>query len=68
MAALKAVAESVEKPLEYYANNLIGTITLIEVCIHFDEPLQLCKQYGVKNFVFSSSATVYGPPETLPIT
>lgn len=49
-AGLKAVAESVEKPLEYYENNVGGTINLLE-----------CMQaYGVKNLIFSSSATVYG--------
>ncbi|VDK42303.1 unnamed protein product [Anisakis simplex] len=54
LAGLKAVGESVEKPLEYYRNNLLATL--------------LCRKYGVKNFVFSSSATVYGPPQHLPIT
>ena len=49
-AGLKAVAESVEKPLEYYENNVGGTINLLE-CM---------QEYGVKNIVFSSSATVYG--------
>uniref|UniRef100_A0A1I7Z5R4 UDP-glucose 4-epimerase n=1 Tax=Steinernema glaseri TaxID=37863 RepID=A0A1I7Z5R4_9BILA len=58
LAALKAVGESVEKPLDYYSNNLIGSINLINCC----------RKYGVKSFVFSSSATVYGPPEKLPIT
>ena len=56
-AALKAVGESVEKPLEYYYNNLNSTLVL----------LKLMKKYNVKNFVFSSSATVYGSPKTLPI-
>ena len=56
-AALKAVGESVEKPLEYYSNNLIGALNL----------LQVMKRYQVKNFVFSSSATVYGDPEVNPI-
>jgi len=56
-AAYKAVGESVSKPLEYYSNNLISTITLLEVM----------KEYRVDNFVFSSSATVYGDPETVPI-
>jgi len=55
-AALKAVGESVEKPLEYYGNNLVGTLNL----------LQVMKKYHVNNFVFSSSATVYGNPETNP--
>ena len=49
-AALKAVGESVQKPLEYYRNNITGTLTLMDVM----------KQTGVKNIVFSSSATVYG--------
>jgi UDP-glucose 4-epimerase len=57
-AALKAVGESVEKPLEYYNNNLVNTLTL----------LNLMKNYDVKKFVFSSSATVYGDPQTCPIT
>ena len=58
-AALKAVGESVQKPLEYYRNNNItGTLTLMDVM----------KQTGVKNIVFSSSATVYGSPEEMPIT
>ena len=57
-AALKAVGESVEKPLEYYYNNINSTLVL----------LNLIKKYNVKNFVFSSSATVYGSPKTLPIT
>ena len=56
-AALKAVCESVEKPLEYYYNNLNSTLVL----------LKLMKKYNAKNFVFSSSATVYGSPKTLPI-
>ena len=57
-AALKAVGESVRKPLEYYRNNITGTLTLMDVM----------KQTGVKNIVFSSSATVYGSPEEIPIT
>lgn len=56
-AGLKAVGESVEKPLLYYKNNLSGTINLCDVM----------KEAGVKNLVFSSSATVYGDPETNPI-
>lgn len=56
-AALKAVGESVKKPLEYYYNNLNSTLVL----------LKLMKKYNVKNFVFSSSATVYGSPKSLPI-
>ncbi len=57
-AGLKAVGESVAKPLLYYDNNVSGTIALLEVMTDFQ----------VKNLVFSSSATVYGDPETLPIT
>jgi len=56
-AGLKAVGESVEKPLEYYHNNITGTLVLCEVM----------KEYEVKNIVFSSSATVYGDPESVPI-
>ena len=57
-AALKAVGESVRKPLEYYHNNITGTLTLMDVM----------RKVGVKNIVFSSSATVYGSPEVMPIT
>ena len=57
-AALKAVGESVQKPLEYYQNNITGTLTLMDVM----------NRVGVKNIVFSSSATVYGSPEEMPIT
>lgn len=56
-AASKAVGESVEKPLEYYSNNLINTLVLLETM----------RKYDVKNFVFSSSATVYGDPHVCPI-
>ena len=56
-AGLKAVGESVEKPLLYYHNNVSGSISLFEVM----------KEYNVKNIVFSSSATVYGDPHTVPI-
>ena len=56
-AGLKAVGESVAKPLLYYNNNVSGTITLLEVMA----------ETNVKNLVFSSSATVYGDPEVLPI-
>ncbi|MDD3504560.1 MAG: UDP-glucose 4-epimerase GalE [Eubacteriales bacterium] len=56
-AAFKAVGESVEKPLAYYRNNLQGTINLCE---------QMAK-HGVKKIVFSSSATVYGVPDSVPI-
>ena len=57
-AGFKAVGESVEKPLEYYHNNIGGAVILLETM----------KKYGVKRFVFSSSATVYGDPEVIPIT
>lgn len=57
-AGLKAVGESVEKPLEYYDNNVIGTHRLLQAMIN-------C---GVKTLVFSSSATVYGDPQRLPLT
>ena len=56
-AGLKAVGESVEKPLKYYDNNVNGTLTLLEVM----------KEYNCKKIVFSSSATVYGDPKTTPI-
>lgn len=56
-AGLKAVGESVAKPLLYYSNNVSGTVTLLEVMA----------EHEVKTLVFSSSATVYGDPETLPI-
>lgn len=56
-AGLKAVGESVAKPLKYYANNLISTLHLLEEM----------EKFGVKNFIFSSSATVYGTPERLPL-
>ncbi|WP_198264051.1 UDP-glucose 4-epimerase GalE [sulfur-oxidizing endosymbiont of Gigantopelta aegis] len=57
-AGLKAVGESVEMPLEYYQTNLTGTLVLFKVM----------RDHAVKNFVFSSSATVYGDPHTVPIT
>jgi UDP-glucose 4-epimerase len=56
-AGLKAVGESVEKPLKYYDNNVNGTLVLLEVM----------KEYNCKQIVFSSSATVYGDPHTTPI-
>jgi UDP-glucose 4-epimerase len=56
-AGLKAVGESVDKPIEYYDTNVGGTITLIEVM----------QKFNCKTFVFSSSATVYGNPHTVPI-
>ncbi|ASU37184.1 UDP-glucose 4-epimerase GalE [Herbaspirillum sp. meg3] len=57
-AGLKAVGESVEKPLEYYDNNVVGTVRLLEAM----------QATGVKTLVFSSSATVYGDPQYLPLT
>jgi len=57
-AALKAVGESVAQPLRYYHNNVTGTVSLLEACA----------KYGVRDFVFSSSATVYGDPHAVPIT
>ncbi len=57
-AGLKAVGESVEKPLSYYQNNVTGTLILCAVM----------QKYGVKKIVFSSSATVYGVPDSVPIT
>lgn len=57
-AGLKAVGESVAKPLEYYYNNITGTLVLCDVM----------RKHGVKNIVFSSSATVYGDPAFVPIT
>ncbi len=57
-AALKAVGESVARPLEYHDNNVGGTIAL----------LRACARAGVRRFVFSSSATVYGVPRALPLT
>ncbi len=57
-AGLKAVGESCAMPVEYYDNNLYGTLCLLEVM----------KEAGVKKLIFSSSATVYGTPETLPLT
>ena len=57
-AGYKAVGESVQKPLEYYDNNIGGCIAVLEVM----------KKFGCKKFIFSSSATVYGDPEIIPIT
>jgi UDP-glucose 4-epimerase len=57
-AGLKAVGESVKKPWEYYDNNITGTLTLVDVM----------RQHGCKNMIFSSSATVYGDPAFVPIT
>ena len=56
-AAFKAVGESVSKPIEYYTNNLTSTLVIAK----------MMKKYHVNNIVFSSSATVYGDPETVPI-
>ena len=56
-AAFKAVGESVDKPIEYYRNNLVSLLNLIEIC----------KENKIKNFVFSSSCSVYGEPDYLPI-
>ena len=57
-AGLKAVGESVQKPWEYYENNISGTLILVDVM----------RKHGVKNIIFSSSATVYGDPAEIPIT
>ena len=57
-AGYKAVGESVQKPIEYYHNNMTGTLVLCDVM----------RSHGVKNIVFSSSATVYGDPAQIPIT
>jgi UDP-glucose 4-epimerase len=57
-AASKAVGESVEKPLLYYKNNLLSTLVVLELCI----------ENACQNFVFSSSCTVYGNPDTVPVT
>lgn len=57
-AGLKAVGESVQKPWEYYHNNITGTLLLLDVM----------RKHNVKNIVFSSSATVYGAPEVVPVT
>ena len=57
-AGLKAVGESVEKPWEYYENNISGTLVLLDVM----------RKHGCKNIIFSSSATVYGNPAIIPIT
>lgn len=57
-AGFKAVGESVKKPIEYYINNISGALVLLDTM----------KKYNVKKFIFSSSATVYGDPEVIPIT
>ena len=57
-AGYKAVGESVQKPIEYYTNNISGALVLLDTM----------RKYGCKKFIFSSSATVYGEPERMPIT
>ena len=57
-AGYKAVGESVQKPIEYYINNISGALVLLDVM----------KKFGCKKFIFSSSATVYGEPERIPLT
>ena len=57
-AGYKAVGESVQKPIEYYTNNISGALVLLDTM----------RKYNVKKFIFSSSATVYGDPERIPIT
>lgn len=57
-AGYKAVGESVKKPIEYYINNISGALVLLDVM----------KKFGCKKFIFSSSATVYGEPERIPLT
>ncbi|CAH8496388.1 unnamed protein product [Schistosoma turkestanicum] len=57
-AALKSVSESTQKPLQYYNNNVVGILNLLQVMV----------AHNVKNFVLSSSATVYGEPQSLPLT
>ena len=58
LASLKSVSESIKKPMEYYKNNVIGTMNILECC----------KKYGVKGIIFSSSATVYSPNQKMPLT
>ena len=57
-AGYKAVGESVQKPIEYYTNNVSGALVLLDIM----------RKYNVKKFIFSSSATVYGDPQEIPIT
>lgn len=57
-AGFKAVGESVQKPIEYYMNNITGALTILDVM----------RKYNCKKFIFSSSATVYGEPERIPLT
>ena len=58
LAGFKAVGESVQTPIEYYTNNISGALVVLDVM----------RKYGCKKFIFSSSATVYGDPEVIPIT
>lgn len=57
-AGFKAVGESVKKPIDYYTNNIVGALALLDTM----------KKFGCKKFIFSSSATVYGEPERIPLT
>ncbi len=57
-AGFKAVGESVQKPIEYYTNNISGALVVLDTM----------RKYGCKKFIFSSSATVYGEPERIPLT
>ena len=57
-AGYKAVGESIQKPIEYYENNISGALVLLDTM----------RKYGCKKFIFSSSATVYGEPERIPLT
>ena len=57
-AGFKAVGESVKKPIEYYTNNIAGALTVLDIM----------RRYNCKKFIFSSSATVYGEPERIPLT
>ena len=57
-AGYKSVGESVKKPIEYYTNNISGCLVLLDTM----------RKYNVKKFIFSSSATVYGEPERIPLT
>ena len=57
-AGYKAVGESVQKPIEYYTNNITGALTVLDVM----------RKYNCKKFIFSSSATVYGDPEIIQLT
>ena len=57
-AGFKAVGESVKKPIDYYTNNIVGALALLDTM----------KKFGCRKFIFSSSATVYGEPEKIPLT